>query len=223
MAQIKLNATFGLTGTLPAVSGANLTNLDARDLENALPAISGASLTNVGGLVLTASATTAGSTTSIDIADAFNSTYQSYLMVINRWRCDADDRIGMRFGTSSAIDSTADCQWTCNALQNDGTEGRTYTAGTALDYILLNKFLDSDEDVGASASIWIHYPYEATPYKIYHGTFGYSYTTADNIAISSVAGSKNNTTQFTHVQLYNLYGNDIRSGGTIRFYGLVNA
>ena len=48
MAQIKLNATYGLTGTLPAVSGANLTNLDARDLENALPAISGASLTGVG-------------------------------------------------------------------------------------------------------------------------------------------------------------------------------
>ena len=49
MAQIKLNATYGLTGTLPAVSGANLTNLDARDLENALPAISGASLTGISG------------------------------------------------------------------------------------------------------------------------------------------------------------------------------
>ncbi len=29
MALIKLNATQGLTGTLPAVSGANLTNIDA--------------------------------------------------------------------------------------------------------------------------------------------------------------------------------------------------
>jgi len=221
MAQIKLNATYGLTGALPAVSGANLTTLNASNVSSGT--LNASRYVDNGSLALTASATTAGSTTSIDIADAFNSTYQSYLMVINRWRCDADDRIGMRFGTSSAIDSTADCQWTCNALQNDGTEGRTYTAGTALDYILLNKFLDSDEDVGASASIWIHYPYEATPYKIYHGTFGYSYTSADNIAISSVAGSKDNTTQFTHVQLYNLYGNDIRSGGTIRFYGLVNA
>jgi hypothetical protein len=222
MAQIKLNATYGLTGTLPAVSGANLTTLNATNISSGT--LNASRYVDNGSLVLTASATTAGSTTSIDIADAFNSTYQSYLMVINRWRCDADDRIGMRFGTSSAIDSTADCQWTCNALQNDGTEGRTYTGGTALDYILLNKFLDgADEDVGASASIWIHYPYEATPYKIYHGTLGYSYTSADNIAISSVAGSKNNTTQFTHVQLYNLYGNDIRSGGTIRFYGLVDA
>ena len=34
-----------LTGTLPAISGANLTNLDATDLSGNLPAISGASLT----------------------------------------------------------------------------------------------------------------------------------------------------------------------------------
>jgi hypothetical protein len=36
-----------LDGALPAISGASLTNLDARDLENALPAISGASLTGI--------------------------------------------------------------------------------------------------------------------------------------------------------------------------------
>ena len=65
MAQIKLNATYGMTGTLPAVSGANLTTLngsnissgtvaDARistltasKLTGALPAISGASLTTL--------------------------------------------------------------------------------------------------------------------------------------------------------------------------------
>ena len=38
-----------LDGALPAISGASLTNLDARDLENALPAISGASLTGIDG------------------------------------------------------------------------------------------------------------------------------------------------------------------------------
>jgi|7_EtaG_2_1085326.scaffolds.fasta_scaffold25574_3 hypothetical protein len=47
MAQIKLNATYGLTGTLPAVSGANLTSLTSGNLTGALPAISGASLTTL--------------------------------------------------------------------------------------------------------------------------------------------------------------------------------
>ena len=47
MAQIKLNATYGLTGTLPAVSGTNLTNLDATDLSGTLPALNGSNLTNL--------------------------------------------------------------------------------------------------------------------------------------------------------------------------------
>jgi hypothetical protein len=47
MAQIKINATYGLTGTLPAVSGANLTSLTSGNLTGALPAISGASLTTL--------------------------------------------------------------------------------------------------------------------------------------------------------------------------------
>ena len=77
MAQIKLNATYGMTGTLPAVSGANLTtlngtqvtsgtlpmarlsgtlpalnasaltNLDATDLSGTLPALNGSNLTNL--------------------------------------------------------------------------------------------------------------------------------------------------------------------------------
>jgi len=50
MAQIKLNATYGLTGTLPAVSGANLTSLTSGNLTGALPAISGASLTGIAGI-----------------------------------------------------------------------------------------------------------------------------------------------------------------------------
>ena len=40
-------AASGLTGALPAISGANLTNLTAGNLTGALPAISGANLTGI--------------------------------------------------------------------------------------------------------------------------------------------------------------------------------
>ena len=67
MAQIKLNATYGLTGNLPAVSAANLTAIPAGNLTGTvadaritaltaskltgnLPAISGASLTGIAGI-----------------------------------------------------------------------------------------------------------------------------------------------------------------------------
>ena len=47
MAQIKLNATLGLEGTLPAISGANLTSLTAGNLTGTLPAINGSALTGI--------------------------------------------------------------------------------------------------------------------------------------------------------------------------------
>ena len=64
MAQIKLNATYGLTGTLPAVSGANLTSLTSGNLTGALPAISGANLTGLsaGGKILQVQSATSNTT-----------------------------------------------------------------------------------------------------------------------------------------------------------------
>jgi hypothetical protein len=57
MAQIKLNATYGMTGTLPAVSGANLTALNGTQvtsgtlpmarLSGTLPALNGSALTTL--------------------------------------------------------------------------------------------------------------------------------------------------------------------------------
>ena len=47
MAQVKLNMTYGASGTLPAVSGANLTNLTSGNLTGALPALNASALTNL--------------------------------------------------------------------------------------------------------------------------------------------------------------------------------
>ena len=47
MAQIKLNATYGMTGTLPAVSAANLTSIPAANLTGTLPALNGSALTTL--------------------------------------------------------------------------------------------------------------------------------------------------------------------------------
>ena len=74
MAQIKLNATYGMTGTLPAVSGANLTNLDATDLSGNLPALNASALTNLDATDLsgTLPALNASSLTNLDARDLEN-------------------------------------------------------------------------------------------------------------------------------------------------------
>jgi len=47
MAQIKTNLTYGTTGTLPAVSAANLTSIPAANLTGTLPALNGSALTTL--------------------------------------------------------------------------------------------------------------------------------------------------------------------------------
>ena len=64
MAQIKINATYGLTGTLPAVSGANLTTLNASNVSsgtlNASRYVDSGKIGQVVNAVITNDATTTG-------------------------------------------------------------------------------------------------------------------------------------------------------------------
>ena len=90
-----------LDGALPAISGASLTNLDARDLENALPAISGASLTSLpagGGFKFLAHTSGANvAAIEFDASDGIdNTTYAGYFFHCTRMFPHTNGRVGMR-------------------------------------------------------------------------------------------------------------------------------
>ena len=87
-----------LSGTLPAVSGANLTNLPAANLTGALPAISGAALTNLPASGISQSSTwRLTSNTSIDSSQV--------VLTSNLEECDNSSytRIGSAFTESSGL------------------------------------------------------------------------------------------------------------------------
>merc|ERR1712023_104525 len=97
-----------LSGTLPAVSAANLTNIPAANLTGALPAISGASLTNL---------PASGKTTNLLINGAMNiaqrqtsTTAQGYVM----------DRFAVYY---NGLDENSTYE------QGDVTSGGAYNAG----------------------------------------------------------------------------------------------
>ena len=187
----------------------------------------GATVTGIsGGLVLTSSGTTSGSASSITLTNAFSSTYQTYLLIINRLQTPTDDSIFFQYGVGGTADTSSDSIWTMLGMGNDGTELRHYshqTSGGYDDFMRIGKNVDADSDVGFSCALWLHNPNTTNTMKMYHGTVAQPYSTATNIAIYSVSGAKNDTTQFDSIKIGTENGYTIRSGATVRVYGVVNA
>ena len=179
-----------------------------------------------GGLVLTASGTTDGSASTITLTNAFSSTYQTYLLIINRLQTPTDESIFFQYGVGGIEDTSSDSIWTMLGMGNDGTELRHYshqTSGGYDNFMRIGKNVDADSDVGLSCAIWLHNPNTTNTMKMYHGTVAQPYSTATNIAVYSVSGAKNKTTQFNSIRIGTENGATIRSGGTVRVYGVVNA
>ena len=109
MAQIKLNMTYGATGTLPAVSGANLTTLNASNISsgtlNAARYSGGKILQVVGGY-----ANYADSTTSNSYVDVTSSSGTAWTTAITP------------SATSSKI--LVVCHFACHAYINGSSDGR---------------------------------------------------------------------------------------------------
>jgi len=92
-----------LTGTLPAVSGANLTNLPAANLTGTLPAISGANLTNVSGYTATSSSTL--NSTSLDYT-GFSADTRMFDVIFRSVQTASVDW-GIRIGDSGGIETSS--------------------------------------------------------------------------------------------------------------------
>tara|TARA_B100001093_G_scaffold67189_1_gene57152 strand:- start:480 stop:1145 length:666 start_codon:yes stop_codon:yes gene_type:complete len=94
-----------LTGTLPAVSAANLTNVPAANITGTLPAISGANLTNVSASGYTATSSTTLNSTSFDYT-GFSADTRMFDVVF-RSVATASVDWGIRIGDSGGIETSS--------------------------------------------------------------------------------------------------------------------
>ena len=147
-----------LSGTLPAVSAANLTNIPAANLTGALPAISGASLTNL---------PASGKTTNLIINGAMNiaqrqtsTTAQGYVM----------DRFAVYY---NGLDENSTYE------QGDVTSGGAYNAG----FRKCLKITNGNQTSGAQAASRIFAAYNVEARDM--ATSGWNYTSSSsNITLS---------------------------------------
>ncbi len=131
MALIKLNATQGLTGTLPAVSGANLTGITA-------------------GTLVAISTQTASGDSSIDFTSGIDNTYQQYhfeFTEINLATDGAEFQFQTDIGTGTAY-NIGMTTIVYHAENPQGGGGGSFTYSTARDQSQGTSFQDLFPDSG---------------------------------------------------------------------------
>ena len=233
----------GLTGALPAISGANLTALPAANLTGALPAISAASLTNVPasnivGIATTGLAETGGfgslrklSTTTISttvntvsftnaISGAFDGTFDRLLVVIDRIRCAGDgEDIHMRQMTGSTPAQYTSSEYgatTIGAQNSEQFGGNTFWR---LNYNSVgNNSSGSALYEDYSAYIYLH-GLEANRRMRYHGTCTYG-DGSSNKKVFTIGGGVNDHSLVTGILFFWQSSTFAGSGGKISLYGV---
>tara|TARA_X000000950_G_scaffold2200_1_gene2292 strand:+ start:33 stop:659 length:627 start_codon:yes stop_codon:yes gene_type:complete len=138
MAIIKLNATTGLTGSLPAVSGANLTGITA------------------GGLVLISTTNISNGDSQVELT--FSSSYDNYRLIISglvpQSTGGTDARIYLKRSGQSSYDSSSGNYWRVGYDMRGESNAMNLTATTTQSGIqLLGWNIDSDNVYANSYNI----------------------------------------------------------------------
>ena len=175
-----------LSGTLPAISAANLTNIPAANITGTLPAISGASLTGISQdfvKITDGSWTSAVASVAVDNLDT--STYKYFKMLWNHIPTDQGNRLYFRW-RSSGTDATA--------ASYDWNFGRAYGASTNYiaenaDKVELTDDMGDDNWEGCQMEFTI-YP-QGTAENGYHGNalFWHGIYHENSTYVRSVSGS----------------------------------
>ena len=201
MAIIKLNATTGLTGSLPAVSGANLTGITA------------------GGLVKLASTTVSSNVDAIDFDGLFSATYDKYLV----------SGVGLKISASNYVfyqhmqggSQVTSSNYKAAAQVYDSATNTNNDAGNTRNYCAMMGVSQFGNNVAYSYhfNIFINNPLSTSAYC---SSFGQSaiYTSSDNMQLANfsniLTANLGTATSGIRIQPYNA---QFTSGKAI-LYGL---
>ena len=121
-----------LSGALPAVSGANLTNLPAANLTGTLPAISGANLTGLPADFVKLS--NVASTTNVDsivFQSLDTATYKAFRFVLSALPASDNVKLNFRFMSGSNIASASNYSWAFAGVSGSSSMFEEHATGEA--------------------------------------------------------------------------------------------
>jgi len=204
-------------------SGSGLTALPAANLTGTLPAISGASLTNLpaGGAWTVLATATASSAATVDFNGYFTSAYDNYVLAMNTINGVDGGQLTCRVMVAGSIETGAsDYAWAIGADRDIGSAAVTAHAGES--YIEFAQNTGTATGENYNGMLYINDPLDTTHYKSIWSD-GADYTATPNTRRYSTAGTwLSATTALTGISISTNTGASALNGDFI-LWGIKNA
>lgn len=201
-------------------SGAGLTSLPAANLTGALPAISGASLTDVGGGAWNyISSVTASSSSSLDFTSGIDSTYDVYMFYGSSIVLSTDTTVNIRVGAGSFASGASDYNFSVTRQSVGGWNQASDAAHTSMD---MGHAQYSGGAVGEATHfrILLYSPSDATHNKVIEA-HQYGQDSSGSPQNNMLVGQRDSTLAITRLQV--LPASGTITSGIIRMYGLAKS
>ncbi len=174
-----------------------------------------------GTLVQTGRTVLSSNASGIDVNDCFSSTYDTYMIVIDKLEMTVDSQyIFCRLRNSSGSVTSSDYKYANRNFDDDGASAENVSANSPDDkYQLTNDTDDSSNDGGLQGIMYVHRPADAnTDTRMNYFSSSFNGNVND---IRVTIGTCNFQTAAAHTGIgFNISSGDIRSGASITVYGV---
>lgn len=210
----------GSNGTIPYQSAADTTAMLAAGTAGQVLQTNGAAaptwVTPAGGATVLLSTVTASASTTVDIEDTFNSTYDAYMIVVSGLTIANNNNIGIRMKIGGSYLSTSTYKYHTNQTQSNNPN--YYGANSETSNFIDLGSLSAAAGCSADLVIYIHNPTSTTLVKKIHWT---GLIMADTLLAKRSAGVGLNTVTnaLTGIRLHS----NQNLSGIARLYGIVNS
>ena len=178
--------------------------------------------TYIGGgtLVKTGRTALSSNASSIDVNDCFSSTYDTYMIVIDKVEMTVDSqRISCRLRDSGGSVTSSNYRYAQRAFDDDSNALNFHANSPDSKFDLTNETDDSSNDAGLNGIMYVHRPHSANEYTRMNTFTSFYNNTANDIRIGIAACSYQNAETHTGIG-FNISSGGIRDGGSFTVYGI---
>jgi|TARA_R100001460_G_scaffold4365_1_gene12465 hypothetical protein len=215
MAQIKLNAALGLEGTLPAISGANLTTLNASNISSGT--LNSARFSG-GSLIHVHTTTISSSTAEVDLTSVFDSTYKRYMVDIIGYSPISNSTLRCQYIDSGGAKTGDYYIWSMKSQSSNGDDWDSHS-GSNTPYIgITGESIFNGDNDPAQFRIFVDEPSHTSHHKRLFWTGGYSSTSEYAVSLSGTSNYYADGNAITGLRFYPSTGNV--EEGIFKVYGV---